>query len=299
MRTHSVVRSSRAAARGVILLGALVAFQSCGLDDVDIPELDGPSTFANNLTLRANPDLLVADGQSTALITATFFDVNGRPAANRQIFFTIADESGRFAAIGSFPTAEGPGFAVTVPTDGSGVARVTYQVPPRTDATADQTVLIAARPIGDDAGTAMYRTVRIELRSAEPRLFPQNPNNAGPSCSFVIEIPRGSSCAIPPTPPPVPTPTPSGSPTTTPSAAPSAGPTTGACRNAPILVQTTSFDGDGTIVRYLWNFGNGRTSDAPDSVTSYSVAGTYSITHSVTDDDGAIATCSQSVTIVP
>ena len=57
-----------------------------------------------------------------------------------------------------------------MPTDGGGVARVTYQVPPRTDATADQTVLIAARPIGDDASSAVYRTVRIELRSAEPRL---------------------------------------------------------------------------------------------------------------------------------
>jgi hypothetical protein len=279
----------------VILLGALVAFQSCGLDDVDIPELDGPSTFANNITLRADPDLLVADGQSTALITATFYDVNGRPAANRQIFFTIADEDGRFAAIGSFPTAEGPGFAVTVPTDGAGVARVTYQVPPRTDATADQTVLIAARPIGDDASAAVYRTVRIELRSAEPRLFPPNPTNSGPTCRFVIEIPRGSSCSIVPTPPPAPTPTPSGAPTP----APSAGPTAGVCRNAPVLVQTTSFDPDGTIVRYLWNFGNGRTGDSPDSITSYAAAGSYTITHTVTDDDGAIATCSQSVTVVP
>ena len=137
MRTHSVVRSGGAGARGVFLLGALVAFHGCGLNDVDIPELDGPSTFAANLQLRANPDLLVADGMSTSLITATFFDVNGRPAANREIFFTIADEDGRFAAIGNFPTAEGPGFAVTVSTDGQGVARVVYQAPPRTDATAD------------------------------------------------------------------------------------------------------------------------------------------------------------------
>ena len=72
MRTDSVVRSGWARARGMVLLGALLAFQGCGLDDVDIPELDGPSTLAANLVLRIDPDLLVADGRSTALVTATF-----------------------------------------------------------------------------------------------------------------------------------------------------------------------------------------------------------------------------------
>src|SRR5688572_895701 len=185
MRTDSVVRSGRPGALGAVLLGALLAFHGCGLNDVDIPELDGPSTFAANLTLRATPDLLVADGESQSVITAQFFDEIGRPAANREIFFTIADEDGVFAAIGHFPTAEGPGFAVTVRTNADGIARVVYQAPPRTDATADQTVLIAARPIGDDASNMVYRTVRIELRSAEPRLFPPNPSNAAPSCQFV------------------------------------------------------------------------------------------------------------------
>lgn len=275
MKTQSVVRSGRVGARGAVLLGALLAFNSCGLDNVDIPELDGPSTVANNLTLRANPDLLVADGMSTALITATFFDVNGRPAPNREIFFTIADESGRFAAIGSFPTAEGPGFAVTVLTDGQGVARVVYQVPVRTDATADQTVLIAARPISDDASTAIYRTVRIELRSAEPRLFPQVPRcgtagapappdcNVPPICGIVVETPNGGRI------------------------------------NAAILFQTSSFDPDGTIVRYEWFCGNGEGGPnyRPDIACVYRTAGTYTVTQRVTDDDGAQASCGATVQV--
>ena len=300
MRRDSVVRG-RFGARGAALLCALVAFHACGLDDVDIPELDGPSTFAQNLTLRATPDLLVADGVSQSVITAVFFDQNGRPAANREIFFTIADEDGRFAAIGHFPTNEGPGFAVSVRTDGNGVARVVYQAPPRTDATADQTVLIAARPIGEDANEAIYRTVRIELRSAEPRLFPPTPDNIPPVCSFVIEIPRGS-CGVP-TPTPVPTATPSGSPGPTPTPSASTAPgNTGACPvrvGASVLVQSTAFDRDGVIVRYLWSFGNGRQSDAPDGATAYSQPGTYTITHQVTDDDGASATCTGTVSVVP
>jgi len=307
MRTHSVVRSGWAGAPGALLLGALLAFQGCGLDDVDIPELDGPSTLAASLQLRATPDLLIADGASQSVITAVFRDQNGRPAANRDIFFTIADESGRFAAIGHFPTAEGPGFAVTVRTDAQGVARVVYQAPARTDATADQTVLIAARPIGDDASGAIYRTVRIELRSAEPRLFPANPNNASPTCRFIVEIPRGSCGTLPspsPSPTVAPSPAPSGSPVPSPAptAAPSAAPGGAACPvrvNSPVLVQTTSFDTDGVIVRYFYSFGNGRSADTPDSIVAYTRPGSYAITHQVTDDDGASSSCSQSVTVVP
>jgi len=263
MRTHSVVRSGWAGARGAVLLGALLAFHGCGLNDVDIPELDGPSTFAANLQLRANPDLLVADGLSTSLITATFFDVNGRPAANREIFFTIADEDGVFAAIGNFPTAEGPGFAVTVTTDGQGIARVVYQAPPRTDATADQIVIIAARPIGDDASAAVYRTVRIELRSAEPRLFPPTPDNKSPTCGIVVEAPNGFRT------------------------------------NVAILFQTTSFDEDGTIVRYEWfcGSGSGGPNYSPDVACVYRTPGNYTVVHQVTDDDGAQDGCAVAFTI--
>ncbi len=285
-----------------VVAACLMAAGGCGLNDVDVPEIDGPSELALALRLTADPDLLVADGTSTSVITATLRGADGRPLSNRELFFTIADEDGRFAAIGSFPTAEGPGFAVSVRTDGQGVARVIYQAPPRTDATANQTVLIAARPIGNDAGGAVYRTVRIELRSPEPRLFPPNPTNVSPTCRMVIEIPRGS-CGVLPSPSPTPAaPIPPGT-TLPPAPAPSAAPGTGgACPvrvNQSVLVQTASFDPDGVIVRYLWNFGNGRSSDAPDAATSYSRPGSYTITHTVTDDDGGTNTCTGSVTVVP
>jgi PKD domain-containing protein len=292
MRTESVMRAMGPRGATAVLC-AVLAFQGCvGLDDVDIPELDGPSTFAQNLFLTATPDLLVADGVSQSVITAQFLDVNGRPSANQEIFFTIADEGGRFAAIGSFPSDQGPAFAISGRTDGNGVVRVVYQAPPRTDATADQTILVAARPIGTDAATALYRTVRIELRSAEPRQFPQNPDNDPPICNFVIEIPRGSCGPVP-----TPVPLPSGAPAPSPSPSPVT-----ACSariNTPVLVQTSSFDADGTIVRYLWSFGNGRAADTPDSITSYSQPGTYTIQHQVTDDDGVSALCRAEITIVP
>jgi len=239
------------------LLGVLLSFNSCGLDKVDEPsDLFGPSALGTDVSLQANPDVLVADGRNRATIIAMVRDQNGRPASGRSIFFAIADESGRFADIGSLSDE-------TVVTDGNGEARTIYTTPPRPDATADQSVTVVARPVGTDANAAVYRTVRIELRSAEPRLFPQNPDNVEPHCAFILE--------------------------------PAVGPYK---VNTSVLVQTTSFDEDGTIVRYEWDFGDGAKSDQPDEEHHYTSTGSFDIQHHVVDDDGAEDTCSQTVVIV-
>ena len=109
---------------------------------------------------------------------------------------------------------------------------------------------------------AVYRSARLELRSAEPRLFPQVPGNQSPTCSFIIE------------------------------------PAIGPYRvNTSILFQTTSSDSDGTIIRYAWEFGDGTRSDQPDEEHHYGAANTYTVTHGVTDDDGGQTTCTQTVTV--
>jgi hypothetical protein len=238
------------------LVALLVGSAACGLDEVDIPDFEGPSEYGLAVVLQAVPDVLTANGRNRATIVATVRDQNGAPASGRPIFFVIADESGRFADIGSLSDE-------SVSTDSNGVARTIYTTPPRTDATADQSVLVMARPIGDNANAAAYRTVRIELRSAEPRLFPQNPDNDDPNCSFLVE------------------------------------PAVGPYRvNTSILFQTTSSDEDGTIVRYAWTFGDGTTSDQPDEEHHYGAAGSYTVEHGVTDDDGGQTTCNQTVVVI-
>ena len=79
----------------------------------------------------------------------------------------------------------GTGLRITTGTDG--VAQLVYEAPPRTDATATQDILVTARPVGTDAAGQQLRSVRIELRSAEPRLFPQVPGALLPNCNFVVE----------------------------------------------------------------------------------------------------------------
>jgi len=70
-----------------------------------------------------------------------------------------------------------------------------------------------------------------------------------------------------------------------------------------LVGQTLNFDGsgsydlDGTIDSYEWNFGDGSTASGVTVTHSYSAAGTYTVTLAVTDNGGATATDTASVEI--
>ena len=58
-----------------------------------------------------------------------------------------------------------------------------------------------------------------------------------------------------------------------------------------------SSDPDGRIVSYAWNFGDGSTSSAANPSHAYAAVGSYVVTLTVTDNDGASGSDSTSVTI--
>jgi PKD repeat protein len=61
---------------------------------------------------------------------------------------------------------------------------------------------------------------------------------------------------------------------------------------------TGTVDTDGTIASYAWTFGDGGTATGATPVHSYAAAGTYPVTLTVTDDDGATDTATAQVTLV-
>src|SRR2546428_357467 len=60
---------------------------------------------------------------------------------------------------------------------------------------------------------------------------------------------------------------------------------------------TASYDPDGTIVGYAWDFGDGSTGSAATPAHSYSIAGMYAVKLNVTDNSGSTAVSTQTVTI--
>ncbi|NIN65976.1 MAG: PKD domain-containing protein [Anaerolineae bacterium] len=73
----------------------------------------------------------------------------------------------------------------------------------------------------------------------------------------------------------------------------------------PIVGETVTFDAsgsydpDGRIVSYSWDFGDGTTGSGVTAAHSYEAAGTYSVTLTVTDNDGLSGLVSEDVIVSP
>jgi len=60
---------------------------------------------------------------------------------------------------------------------------------------------------------------------------------------------------------------------------------------------STSYDPDGTIVSYEWDFGDGATATGKTTTHAYTTAGTYTVTLTVTDNDGLTDTATAVKTV--
>ncbi|KJY83964.1 protease [Vibrio galatheae] len=65
-----------------------------------------------------------------------------------------------------------------------------------------------------------------------------------------------------------------------------------------VISENTSSDPDGTITAYLWDFGNGETSTEASPVWSYDESGSYTVSLTVTDNKGAVATSSETIEVL-
>jgi PKD repeat protein len=65
-----------------------------------------------------------------------------------------------------------------------------------------------------------------------------------------------------------------------------------------IVFTDQSSDPDGSIVSYLWDFGDGKTSTDRNPTHAYERAGSYTVTLTVTDNEGATASASATITVI-
>lgn len=75
------------------------------------------------------------------------------------------------------------------------------------------------------------------------------------------------------------------------------GPYTGTVGQSISLDGSASFDADGTIVSYAWDFGDSNVGSGAQPTHSYASAGTFTVTLTVTDDDGATDEVTTTATI--
>jgi PKD repeat protein len=156
---------------------------------------------------------------------------------------------------------------------------------------------VATLTVVDNAGASASATANVVVAAAPTPPPPTEPPPPPPP----TEPPPPPPPTEPPPPPPA-EPPPPPPPPPPPNVAPrpnANGPYTATVGVPLQLSSAGSTDSDGTITAYRWMFGDGASSTAANPTHTYSAAGTYTATLTVTDDDGATASTLATVNVAP
>jgi large repetitive protein len=144
-------------AAALLLAGSVTA---C-VDSQKAPALTGPSGLSQSLSLTASPDRIAHDGQSQSIVTVAMIDENGQPISGQRV--SVGATTGALSHI-------------DVVTGSDGRAAFAVRAPALSTPAADITVV--ATPFGDNAETALSRSVKIALTGTQ--------NTTAPSASFTV-----------------------------------------------------------------------------------------------------------------
>ena len=221
---------------------------------------------------------------NTTLAAGTYYiGVDGVGLGDLATGYSDYASLGQYTLSGSaVSTGNQPPTAVAAgsPTSGSGPLSVTFSSAGSID--PDGSVAIYDWDFGDGTGSSAANPTHVYTTDGNFTATLVVVDNGGLSSS-------AASVAITVVPPP------NVLPVATASATPNSG-------IAPLIVSFSSagsYDSDGTITGYSWNFGNGTTSTLPNPSTTCTSPGTYTATLTVTDNHGGTASKSVNVTVSP
>jgi hypothetical protein len=142
-------------AAGSVLMAVLLS--SCTMQEVDPPDLAGPSEFGTSIVVQTIPDVLQQDGASQSLITITARDPNGQPVRNVSLRAEIR--------VDGVPTDFGTISARNLVTGSDGRATLVYTAPVSPSIGVDTFTIvdIVVTPIGSDFNNSAPRLASIRL----------------------------------------------------------------------------------------------------------------------------------------
>jgi hypothetical protein len=248
---------------GVAILGALVAAMGCGGDEIKIPDITGPATFGTGVQIGVSPDIMFADGQSSAVVVVTVSGPDGKPLAGREVSFLTGDDRVQFAAIGTLS-------ADRVITDSNGKARTIFTAPQPKDFGANAKISVIARVTGENAVGGRFPFAQIQLIGVSQRRWPEGESNT-PFCKLISEPRYGPWYA--------------------------GVPIHWMTRSNDDDDAATG----GYIVTYLWRFSDDDTKYfyGPDLYHTFAEPGDYIVFHSVLDNSGHVDSCNFFMTVDP
>src|SRR3954470_9528607 len=214
---------------GATLIGIALAATGCTTHHQDTPALSGPSELSTAINITVSPDVVTQDGASQSLVTITARDNNGQPLRNLSLRAELA--------VNGVGVDFGTLSARSLVTDANGRAAVTFTAPAAAAGPAPVTdVQVVITPLGSDFANATPRFVTI-------RVVPPG----------VTIPPRGSVT-------PQFTVTPAAPADNEPALFDASAPARRPPNNPPALsAASVSRSTTGTIVQWLWQFGDGGT----------------------------------------
>jgi PKD repeat protein len=255
-----------------------------GADEADAIDLSGYRPEQVTQTV-SGADLVLGLGGNGSITVRDYYAGPGpsivfeavTPAVSIGDISVVEGQSGTVTAVFPLTLSSPPAGTVSVgfaTTDGTAQAGSDYVA-------ASGTVSFAAGETTKTATVSVVGDTSVETDEVFSVLL------SGPSAGLSIADAQGNATIVNDDQPP----------NQLPVAVISATPSSGTAPLAVAFSSAGSSDPDGSIVSYAWNFGDGTTSSAANPSKTYSSAGTFTATLTVTDHRGGTGTASKTITV--